>query len=131
MTFVERLNAYERLLRLDKPIGYLLLLWPTLWGLCFAAYGIPDLDILLIFITGTILVRSAGCAVNDFADRNFDGHVERTRDRPLAAGLIRPWEALALAALLLAAAFFLIYQTNDLAVMLSVVALGLTIIYPF
>src|SRR5687767_11210944 len=100
MTFVERLNAYERLLRLDKPIGYLLLLWPTLWGLWFAAYGIPYLDILLIFVTGAIVVRSAGCAVNDFADRNFDPLVQRTRDRPLAARVIQPWEALAVAAVL-------------------------------
>src|SRR5436190_11879637 len=102
MTFVERLNAYERLLRLDKPIGFLLLLWPALWGLWFAAYGIPDLDILLIFVVGAMLMRSAGCAVNDFADRNFDGRVERTRDRPLAAGIIKPWAALALAAVLFA-----------------------------
>src|SRR5687767_15882474 len=105
MTLVERLNAYERLLRLDKPIGMLLLLWPCLWGLWFAAYGVPDLDILLVFVVGTILMRSAGCAVNDFADRNYDVHVERTRERPLAARLIKPWEALALAAALVLAAF--------------------------
>src|SRR5918992_4207748 len=100
MTLVERLNAYGRRLRLDKPIGYLLLLWPTLWGLWFAAYRVPALDILLIFVTGAILVRSAGCAVNDFADRDFDPHVERTRDRPLAARLVKPWEALLIAAVL-------------------------------
>ena len=131
MTLVERLNAYERLLRLDKPIGYLLLLWPALWGLWFAAYGIPDLDILLIFVTGAILVRSSGCAVNDFADRNFDAHVERTRDRPLAARLIRPWEALALAAALFLLAFILVLQLDRLTVMLAVVALGITVVYPF
>ena len=131
MTFVERLNAYERLLRLDKPIGYLLLLWPALWGLWFAAYRIPELDILLIFLTGTILVRSAGCAVNDFADRDFDAHVERTRDRPLAAGVIKPWEALALAGFLFLAAFVLVWQLNRLTIILAVVALVLTVVYPF
>ena len=131
MIFVERLNAYERLLRLDKPIGYLLLLWPALWGLWFAAYRIPDLDILLIFLTGTILVRSAGCAVNDFADRDFDAHVERTRDRPLAAGVIKPWEALALAGGLFLAAFVLVWQLNRLTIILAVVALVLTVVYPF
>ena len=131
MTLVERLDAYEKLLRLDKPIGILLLLWPCLWGLWFAAYGIPDLDILLVFVTGTILVRSAGCAVNDFADRDFDAHVERTRDRPLAARVIRPWEALALAGLLLIAAFILVLQMTRLTVMLAVVALVLAVVYPF
>ena len=110
MTLVERLDAYEKLLRLDKPIGILLLLWPCLWGLWFAAYGIPDLDIFLVFVTGTILVRSAGCAVNDFADRDFDGQVERTRDRPLASRRIRPWEALALAGALFLTAFVLVLQ---------------------
>lgn len=131
MTLVERLNAYERLLRLDKPIGTLLLLWPCLWGLWFAAYGVPDYDILLVFVTGTILVRSAGCAVNDFADRNFDPHVERTRNRPLAARLIKPWEALAIAGVLFAVAFYLVLQMSRLTVMLSFVALALAVIYPF
>ena len=132
MTFVERLNAYERLLRLDKPIGYLLLLWPTLWGLWFAAYGVPALDILLIFVTGAILVRSAGCAVNDFADRDFDPHVERTRDRPLAARVIRPWEALTVAAVLFLLAFILVVLLRSwLTVILAVVALALTVVYPF
>lgn len=131
MTLVERLNAYERLLRLDKPIGILLLLWPCLWGLWLAAYGVPDYDILIVFVMGTVLVRSAGCAVNDFADRDFDGQVERTRDRPLAARLIRPWEALALAALLFAAAFYLVLQLNALTVKLAFVALALAVIYPF
>jgi 4-hydroxybenzoate polyprenyltransferase len=131
MTLVERLNAYERLMRLDKPIGALLLLWPALWGLWLAAYGLPDLDILLIFITGTVLVRSAGCVVNDFADRDFDPYVARTRDRPLAAGLVRPWEALALAALLFLVAFLLVLHTNRLTVMLSFIAVALTVVYPF
>jgi 4-hydroxybenzoate polyprenyltransferase len=131
MTLVERLNAYERLMRLDKPIGALLLLWPALWGLWLAAYGLPDLDILLIFITGTVLVRSAGCVVNDFADRDFDPYVARTRDRPLAAGLVSPWEALALAALLFLVAFLLVLHTNRLTVMLSFIAVALTVVYPF
>ena len=131
MTLAERLTAYERLMRLDKPIGILLLLWPALWGLWLSAYGIPLLDVLLIFITGAVLVRSAGCIVNDFADRDFDAHVERTRDRPLAARVIAPWEALALAAVFFAIAFGVVLLTNRLTVMLSVIALGLTVIYPF
>ena len=131
MTLTERLKVYERLMRLDKPIGILLLLWPALWGLWLAAYGIPDFDILLVFVTGTVLVRSAGCIINDFADRNFDAHVERTRDRPLAARQIAPWEALVLAGLLFLVAFALVLQMNRLTVMLSFVALGLAIVYPF
>ena len=131
MTLVERLNAYERLMRLDKPIGILLLLWPTLWGLWYAAYDVPDLDILAIFVTGTILMRSAGCIVNDFADRNFDPHVERTKDRPLAAGLVKPWEAIALAAVLALCAFALVLYTNELAIMLAFPALAVAVIYPF
>ena len=131
MTLVERLDAYEKLLRLDKPIGILLLLWPCLWGLWFAAYGVPDLDIFLVFVTGTVLVRSAGCAVNDFADRDFDGQVERTRERPLATRRIRPWEALALAGLLFLIAFLLVLQMSRLTVMLAFVALALAVIYPF
>ena len=131
MTLVDRLSAYERLMRLDKPIGALLLLWPALWGLWLAAYGLPDFVILMIFITGTVLVRSAGCIVNDFADREFDPYVERTRTRPLAARLIAPWEALSLAALLFLTAFALVLQLNQLTIMLAFVALGLTVIYPF
>ena len=91
----KRLDAYERLIRLDKPIGTLLLLWPTLWAVWLASGGWPRLDIVLIFVVGTLLMRSAGCAINDYADRDFDAHVERTRDRPLAAGEIAPREALA------------------------------------
>jgi 4-hydroxybenzoate polyprenyltransferase len=131
MTLTERLDAYEKLMRLDKPIGALLLLWPALWGLWLAAYGIPDLDILIIFVTGTVLVRSAGCVVNDYADRNFDAHVERTRERPLAAGRIAPSEALVLAIVLFAIAFGLVMQTNGLTIMLSFVAVALAVIYPF
>jgi 4-hydroxybenzoate polyprenyltransferase len=131
MTLVEKLNAYERLMRLDKPIGIVLLLAPALWGLWLAAYGVPDLDILMIFVTGTVLVRSAGCVVNDLADRNFDGHVVRTRERPLAAGVIRPAEAMVLAALLFLLAFVLVLQTNRLTVLLSFIAVALTVVYPF
>ncbi len=131
MTLVQRLDAYERLLRLDKPIGILLLLWPALWGLWFAAAGLPALHIFTIFVVGTVLVRSAGCAVNDFADRDFDPYVERTRTRPLAARLIAPWEALTIAGLLFLAAFVLVIQLNRLTVMLAFIALGLTVIYPF
>lgn len=98
MTFADRLSAYTRLIRLDKPIGILLLLWPTLWGLWLAADGMPDPMILVIFVLGTILMRSAGCAINDFADRRIDPHVSRTRNRPLAAGLITAREALLIAA---------------------------------
>ena len=126
----QRFDAYERLLRLDKPIGTLLLLWPTLWALWLASRGAPNSAILAVFCVGTLLMRSAGCAVNDFFDREFDRHVERTRDRPLAAGEIRPAEALALAALLAAAAFALVLMLNRLALLLSFVALGIAITYP-
>ena len=131
MTLTERLDAYESLMRLDKPIGVLLLLWPALWGLWFSALGFPDPRILLIFLLGTVLVRSAGCVVNDYADRNFDAHVERTRERPLARGLIKPGEALVLAAVLFLVAFVLVLFTNTRTIMLSFAAAALTVIYPF
>lgn len=126
-----RLDAYEKLVRLDKPIGALLLLWPTLWALWMAATKIPPLLTLWIFVLGTFLMRSAGCAINDYADRRYDPHVERTRDRPLAAGRIRPWEALVVAAMLAFGAFLLVRLLNDLTVKLSVVALAIAAIYPF
>jgi 4-hydroxybenzoate polyprenyltransferase len=126
----QRLDAYERLLRLDKPIGTLLLLWPTLWALWLAARGLPPVELIAIFCVGTLLMRSAGCAMNDYFDRGFDAHVERTRDRPLAAGEIRPAEALVLAALLAAAAFGLVLMLNRLALLLSFVALAIAITYP-
>src|SRR6185369_9060495 len=97
---LKRIDACERLIRLDKPIGWLLLLWPALWALWIAAMGRPPVSVLIIFVMGTILMRSAGCALNDWADRHFDGKVERTRDRPLAAGEITPTEALAVGAVL-------------------------------
>ena len=131
MTLAERLVVYTRLIRLNKPIGALLLLWPTLWGLWFAAGGVPPLQVLGIFILGVFLMRSAGCAINDYADRNFDAHVERTQDRPLASGLINPAEALAVAAVLSIAAFILILPLNRLVLALSVPALLLAASYPF
>jgi 4-hydroxybenzoate polyprenyltransferase len=126
-----RLDAYERLVRLDKPIGALLLLWPTLWAVWLASGGRPHLGILLVFILGTFLMRSAGCALNDYADREFDPHVERTRHRPLAAGEIRPREALAVAAALAAAAFALVLFLNPLAIALSFAGLAIAVLYPF
>lgn len=131
MTLTERLDVYEKLMRLDKPIGILLLLWPTLWGLWLASYGVPDFWIVAIFILGVVLMRSAGCVINDVADRNFDPHVERTRDRPLAAGKVSAAEALSVAALLLALAFALVLQLNILTVKLSVIAAFLAVTYPF
>ena len=128
---LKRIDAYERLLRLDKPIGWLLLLWPTLWAVWLAAAGQPQPEIVLIFVVGTIVMRSAGCAVNDYADRDFDGRVERTRLRPLAAGEIRPWEALAVAAVLSAAAFGLVLFLNRFAILLSIVALVIACSYPY
>jgi 4-hydroxybenzoate polyprenyltransferase len=118
-------------MRLDKPIGTLLLLWPTFWALWLASGGRPRLDHVLIFFTGTVLMRSAGCAINDYADREFDPHVARTRARPLAAGEIQPWEALAVAAALALAAFGLVLFLNAFAVALSVAALLVAASYPF
>ena len=127
----KRINAYERLMRLDKPVGALLLLWPTLWAVWIASYGRPSLDLFLIFLTGTFLMRSAGCALNDWADRDFDGRVARTRDRPLAAGEITPREALLIAAVLAAVAFILVLFLNRFAILLSVGALAIACAYPF
>jgi 4-hydroxybenzoate polyprenyltransferase len=131
MTLFERLNAYEKLIRLDKPIGILLLLWPTLWALWLSSRGHPSWEIVWIFILGTVLMRSAGCAINDYADRHFDGRVARTRDRPLAAGLIKPNEALIVAAMLTLAAFGLVLQLNKLTILLSVAAVVIAATYPF
>jgi len=125
-----RLDAYERLIRLDQPIGTLLLLWPTLWAVWLAADGRPSAAIVLIFVLGTLLTRSAGCAVNDYADRNFDAHVERTRSRPLAAREIAPWEALVIAAALAVAAFGLVLFLNRFAIALSFLGLAIAATYP-
>lgn len=126
-----RLDAYGRLMRLDKPIGILLLLWPTLWGLWIAADGHPDWLLVWIFVLGTVLMRSAGCVMNDYADREFDAHVERTRQRPLATGEVSGREALILAAVLSLLAFGLVLQLNRLTVLLSIAALFLAISYPY
>jgi 4-hydroxybenzoate polyprenyltransferase len=128
---MQRLDAYEKLLRLDKPIGILLLLWPTLWGLWIAARGMPPWLTLFLFTMGTVFMRSAGCAVNDFADRRFDREVERTRERPLAAGMIQPWEAIAIAVVLAVVSFGIVLKFNALTVKLSFAALALTVVYPF
>jgi 4-hydroxybenzoate polyprenyltransferase len=127
----QRLDAYERLVRLDKPIGILLLLWPTLWGLWIAGRGAPNPLALWLFILGTVLMRSAGCAMNDYADRDLDPHVARTQQRPLAAGTIRPSEALVVAALLALAAFVIVLQFNHLTIALSFVALPIAALYPY
>ena len=131
LTLMQRLDAYEKLMRLDKPIGTLLLLWPALWGLWFAAPTQQRVDVLLIFVLGTVLMRSAGCVINDYADRNFDAHVKRTKDRPLAAGLVSPTEALILAAVLLALSFILVLFLNKSTILLSFVALAVAASYPF
>jgi 4-hydroxybenzoate polyprenyltransferase len=126
-----RIELYARLMRLDKPIGTLLLLWPTLWALWLAARGVPDVKVLAIFMAGTLLMRSAGCVVNDFADRDFDPHVARTRERPLAARRVSTREALLLAGGLALVAFVLVLQLNALTVALSFAALFLAVSYPF
>jgi 4-hydroxybenzoate polyprenyltransferase len=128
---LKRLDAYERLIRLDKPIGILLLLWPTLWAVWIAARGWPPKAFVIIFVLGTVLMRSAGCAINDFADRKFDPHVERTKDRPLAAGEITPAEALGVGVFFALLAFLLVLFLNRLAILLSFVALAIAWSYPF
>jgi 4-hydroxybenzoate polyprenyltransferase len=130
-TLANRLPLYLRLMRLDKPIGSLLLLWPTLWALWLAADGVPPLGVLAIFVVGTVLMRSAGCVINDYADREFDGHVERTRNRPLATQAVSVREALLLASGLAALSFLLILPLDPLVIWLSVPALFLAASYPF
>ena len=131
MTFRERLDIYEQLMRLDKPIGILLLLWPTLWGLWLSSYGFPNPGVLVIFVLGVVLMRSAGCIVNDIADRNFDPQVERTANRPLARRAIPVCEGIPLAAVLALHAFALVLQLNRLTVQHAFIALALAVIYPF
>lgn len=125
-----RLTLYERLMRLDKPIGTLLLLWPTLWALWLASDGKPLGRVVWIFVLGTLLMRSAGCVMNDLADWRFDAKVKRTRDRPLATGAVSRREAWVLAAALTLAAFGLVLSLNRLTVLLSFIALGLAATYP-
>lgn len=127
----EQAVQYARLMRLDRPIGIWLLLWPTLWGLWIAAAGRPSPELFVIFVAGVVVMRSAGCVINDFADRNLDGHVRRTRDRPLAAGTVAPAEALALFAVLGLVGLALLVPLNTLARLLALGAVALTIVYPF
>lgn len=126
-----KLVAYTKLMRLHKPIGIFLLLWPTLWALWIAGEGLPTVKILVVFLLGVILMRSAGCIINDIADRNFDGRVERTKQRPLVTGTVQLKEAIILFLVLCLLAFLLVLQLNTLTVMLSFVALILASLYPF
>ena len=127
----QRLIAYGYLIRIDKPIGTLLLLWPTLWALWLVIRGFPSWDLLIIFTLGTFLMRSAGCAINDYADRDFDRYVLRTQERPVTSGKISGKEAVGVAAVLAVAAFILIQPLNSLTKELSILALLVAIVYPF
>jgi 4-hydroxybenzoate polyprenyltransferase len=131
MFLQERLSLYIKLARLDRPIGILLLLWPTLWAIWIASNGHPPLLILFIFIAGTVLMRSAGCVINDYADRDIDRHVKRTRHRPVTSGQVTPREAVWLAVTLAIIAFLLILPLNTLTLLLSVPAVFLAGSYPF
>jgi 4-hydroxybenzoate polyprenyltransferase len=127
----KRIPYFLQLIRFEKPIGSFLLLWPTWWALWIAAEGTPDFSLLLIFTMGVFLTRSAGCIINDYADREFDRSVLRTRDRPLTSGRIKTKEAIALCAVLLLIAFGLVLLTNPLTIMLSFVGVLLAACYPF
>jgi 4-hydroxybenzoate polyprenyltransferase len=131
MALIDRLTSYAYLIRLDKPIGTLLLLWPTLWALWLASSGVPNLSVLLIFILGTFLMRSAGCAMNDYADQDFDRHVTRTQGRPVTSGKISGKEAVFVALVLALLAFLLILPLNNFTKQLSILALLVAFIYPF
>ncbi|MCL2914639.1 4-hydroxybenzoate octaprenyltransferase [Shewanella corallii] len=131
MNIREKLDAYARLARIDRPIGTTLLLWPCMMALVLAANGMPDLKVLAIFIVGVFVMRACGCIINDFADRKLDAHVERTKGRPLATGEVTSKEALILFVVLALFAFGLVLMLNPLVVQLSVVGIILTIIYPF
>ena len=125
------MNAYIRLMRLNKPIGTYLLLWPTYWALFLSAKGWPDIDLLIIFTLGVLVMRSAGCVINDYADRNIDQNIARTKDRPLITGEVSPESALRLFVFLLIIAFGLVLLTNALTIKLSLIALALATLYPF
>lgn len=127
----ERLRQYALLIRLDRPIGTLLVLWPTLWALWIASAGRPDPHVFVVFVLGCFLMRSAGCAINDFADRDFDPHVSRTKDRPLAAKRIRPAEAVAVFLVLILIALVLVLTLNALTIKLAVAGAFLAATYPF
>ncbi|WEM42393.1 4-hydroxybenzoate octaprenyltransferase [Photobacterium sp. DA100] len=126
-----KMKAFWQLARFDRPIGSLLLLWPTLWALFLAAEGMPNPHVMLVFVLGVIFMRAAGCVINDFADRNFDGHVKRTAQRPMPSGKVSEREALALFGLLVLVSFLLVLTMNTLTIMLSVVAVILAAAYPF
>ncbi|HDZ58417.1 MAG TPA: 4-hydroxybenzoate octaprenyltransferase [Pseudomonas xinjiangensis] len=126
-----RANDFVQLMRLDRPIGTYLLLWPTLWALWIAAEGVPDWSVLVIFVLGVILMRAAGCVINDYADRNIDGHVSRTRQRPLATGRVTAREALILFALLVGLSALLVLFTNLLTIKLAFGGILLAVVYPF
>ena len=127
----DRLIQYAHLMRLHRPIGIFLLLWPTLWALWIAAEGHPDLLVVFVFVSGVVLMRSAGCVINDYADREFDPHVERSRDRPIAAGRVKPKEALVLFVVLCLGAFALVLLMNRLTIYLSLAGVVLAASYPF
>lgn len=127
----QKWDAYSRLMRLDRPIGTLLLLWPCLMALLLAAGGMPDIKVLLVFVIGVVVMRACGCIINDYADRDLDGHVARTKSRPLASGEVSVREALTLFVVLGLFAFTLVLMLNPLVVKLSVVGIILTVIYPF
>jgi 4-hydroxybenzoate polyprenyltransferase len=131
MNITQRIRLYLQLARLNRPIGILLLLWPTLWGVWIASNGHPAWSIVFIFTLGTVLMRSAGCVINDYADRDIDKHVQRTKDRPLTSGKVSAREALLLAAALAALSFLLILPLNNLTLLLSVPAVFLAASYPF
>ena len=127
----KKVRAYWRLARFDRPIGSLLLLWPTLWALFLAADGLPSVHVFIVFFLGVILMRAAGCVINDYADRHFDGHVKRTCERPLVQGVLSEKEALGFFVVLVIAAFLLVLTLNPLTIAMSVVGLVLAGIYPF
>ncbi|MGL4473682.1 MAG: 4-hydroxybenzoate octaprenyltransferase [Shewanella sp.] len=131
MSIGDKFSAYRRLARLDKPIGTFLLMWPCLIGLWLAAAGLPNLEVLLVFVVGVFVMRACGCVINDFADRKLDSHVERTKHRPLASGEVSSKEAIALFIVMGLVAFGLVLLLNPLVVQLSVVGIILTVIYPF
>lgn len=128
---IDKLRQYAYLMRLNKPIGIFLLLWPTAWALWIAGEGYPDPLVVFVFTGGVLLMRSAGCVINDYADRDFDPHVTRTRERPIAAGKVTPGEALVLFAVLCLAAFGLVLLMNSLTIWLSLVGAFLAATYPF
>ncbi|MEC6883270.1 4-hydroxybenzoate octaprenyltransferase [Photobacterium piscicola] len=131
MLEITKARAFWQLARFDRPIGSLLLLWPTLWALFLAGDGFPKLDVLVVFVLGVVFMRAAGCVINDFADRNVDGYVKRTANRPMPSGKVSEREALGLFILLVLVSFLLVLTMNNLTIMLSVVAVILAAAYPF